>query len=152
MMKLITCNYDKEDGVSHLVEYLIITSILILLMIIMFLSIKPVFIDGPLNQLNYYAYNDIGNGISTRIVDLYAIAPEQNLPYEVIINSKFDIPDEIAGRGYFVEVSRGDERYGSLIITGDVQRTEISLSGIGETISVFGRTGSSGLNEISYTY
>ena len=151
---------DAESGVSHLIEYMIITSILILLIIILTLSIVPVFIEGPLNTLNYYAYNDIGNGVSTRIVDLYTIIPEQNLEgyitqysyYDVSVFSKFDIPDEIAGRGYFVEVVEGGTRNGSLIITGDTQTTQISLSGIGETIGVVGRTSSSGLNQISYNY
>jgi hypothetical protein len=153
-MKDTTSKYlPDEQGVSHLIEYFIISSILVLLMIIMILSTKPVFIDTPLNQLTYHAYNDIGNGVSTRIVDLYIIAPEQNLAYEnVTINSKFDIPDDVAGRGYYVEVTKGSTSYGSLVISGDIQRTEISLSGIGETISVVGNTSSSGLNEISYHY
>jgi hypothetical protein len=161
MMKEVDfCKINYESGVSHLIEYMIITGILILLMIIMTLSIVPVFVEGPLNNLNYYAYNDIGNGVSTRIVDLYSIVPEQNLEgyitrysyYDVAVLSKFDIPDEIAGRGYFVEVVEGGTRNGSLIISGDSQTTQISLSGIGETIGVIGKTSSSGLNQISYNY
>ena len=150
----------SEEAVSHLIEYLIISGVLILLMIILTLSTIPVFITGPMNQLDYYAYNDIGNGVSTRIVDLYTIIPEQNLGdyntryyyVDVHVFSNFDIPDDIAGRGYFVEVVEGGTRSGSLIITGDTQTTQISLSGIGETIGVIGRTSSSGLNQISYNY
>jgi hypothetical protein len=153
-----TNGIDSEEAVSHLLEYLIISGVLILLMIIMTLSIVPVFIAGPMNQLNYYAYNDIGNGVSTRIVDLYTIIPEQNTGsynsrfyyINVNISSKFDIPDEIAGRGYFVEVTKGATRNGSLIVSGDGPETQISLSGIGETIGVIGRTSSGGLNEITY--
>ena len=151
---------DNEEGVSRLIEYLMITSILLLLMIIMTLSIVPVFIEGPLNRLNYYAYNDVGNGVSTRIVDLYSIIPEQNEDRyitrsshtDVSVLSKFDIPDEIAGRGYYVEVVEGGTLHGALIISWDSYQTQISLSGIGETIGVLGSTSSSGLNKISYRY
>jgi hypothetical protein len=158
MMKPVTCSCDSEEGVSHLVEYLLITSMLILLMVIMLLSVKPVFVDGPTNQLNYYAFNDIGNGLSTRIVDLYVITPDKQSMSITSIKSHFDIPDEVAGRGYYVEVTNGTPhgtesgQYGSLIITGDNIQTRISLSGIGGTIGVIGNTSSSGLNEISYTY
>jgi len=143
-----------------LIEYLLITSVLLLLMIIMTLSIVPVFIEGPLNRLNYYTYNDVGNGVSTRIVDLYSVIPEQNREgyitryshTDVSVLSQFDIPGEIAGRGYYVEVVEGGTLHGVLIISGDTYRTQISLSGIGETIGVIGKTSGSGLNEISYSY
>jgi len=137
--------FDNEEGVSHLLEYIIITGILLLLMIIMLLYIYPIFIESPTNQVKYHAYTDIGNGVSTRIVDLYVIAPGTGN-----ITSKFDIPDDVAGQGYYVDITTRSLGSDVLTVAGSNMRIQISLAGIGATIGVGGNTSSSGLNEISY--
>jgi hypothetical protein len=141
---------DKESGVSHMIEYTMITGIVILLFVIMVPMVTEAFIRGPTEQLTESAYTDIGNGVSTRIIDLYAIIPYYNT---ATITTKFDIPDDVAGRGYQVEIE-GDP--GEMIqISGDsgISAT-ISLAGIGKT--VFGRsegsTTASGLNSIEYQF
>ena len=74
-----TTNYpDKESGVSHMIEYIIITGIVVLLFMIMVPMVTEGFIRGPTEQLTESAYTDIGNGVSTRIIDLYAIIPYNN--------------------------------------------------------------------------
>jgi hypothetical protein len=143
MMQSVT--YDPEEGVSNLIEYLTITGTLVILIVIMMLSIQPVFIEGPVYQLRSNSFMDIGNGVSTRIVDLYVIAPDNG-----VITSKFDIPDDVAGRGYFVDIITRTEGKDVLIVSGDNIRDQISLAGIGATIGVGGNTSSSGLNEIYY--
>lgn len=114
----------------------------------MTLSINPVFIEGPVNQLSYNAYTDVGNGISTRIVDLYVIAP-----YEGNILTKFDIPDDVVGKGYFVNIETGGGGNDMLIVSGNNNiQSKTSLAGIGDEIlrGAEGSTSSSGINEISY--
>ena len=54
---------DKESGVSHLVEYLIISGVLLLFMVIMVPMVSTIFIEGPTNQLTSHAFTDIGNGM-----------------------------------------------------------------------------------------
>jgi hypothetical protein len=136
---------DREGGVASLIEYLIISGVLMVLMVIMVLSINPIFIDGPLHQLTYNSYTDIGNGVSTRIVDLYVIAP-----YEGDIHTDFDIPDDVAGRGYFVKIVSGTQGNDMLIVSGNNIESKMSLAGIGATLGVEGNTSSSGLNDIYY--
>jgi hypothetical protein len=136
----------SESGVSHLVEYILISSILVILMVITFLSLNNVFVYDPLNKLNYYAYEDIGNGISTRMVDLYIIAPTDGN-----VTTSFDIPDDVAGRGYVVEVFSGTGHKDILRVTNGEITSDISLAGIGASLGVMGRTTSSGLNQISYS-
>ena len=92
---------DKESGVSHMIEYTIITGIVILLFVIMVPMVTEAFIRGPTEQLTESAYTDIGNGVSTRIIDLYAIIPYYNT---ATITTKFDIPDDVAGRDYWVSI------------------------------------------------
>jgi hypothetical protein len=141
---------DSESGVSHLIEYIIITGIVILLFVIMVPMANQTFIETPTNYLTGYAYTDIGNGVSTRIIDLYAIIPYYN---NATIVTKFDIPNEVAGRDYRVEIE-GDPGEIIRISGGSGISSTISLAGIGET--VFGRsegnTTASGLNYIEYTY
>lgn len=143
-MKHYDYQNNHESGVSHLLEYVFITSVLVTLMVIMVLSINPVFFERPLYQLKDNAFIDIGNGVSTRIVDLYVIAPDNGT-----ITTHYDIPDVVAGRGYLVEVS-GDAPNDAIVVTGDGITRKAPLAGIGATLGVSGSTSSSGVNEIQY--
>jgi len=151
----ITKPVDSESGVSHLIEYLIISGIVLLLLIIMVPMVNEAFIEGPTNYLTSYAYTDIGNGVSTRIIDLYAIIPYYNT---ATIITKFDVPDDVAGRDYWIEINPGPPERphdNTITITGRSGiHSTISLAGIGETI--FGRsegnTTASGVNYIEYRY
>jgi hypothetical protein len=135
----------SEKGVSDLIEYLIISGILMLLIVITVLTITPVAIYQPADQLSEYAFIDIGNGISTRIVDLYVIAPNEGN-----ITTKFDIPDDVVGRGYEVEIL-GEQGDKVSVFQSNIRR-EVPLAGIGETLKTGGRTTGQGLNEICYDY
>jgi hypothetical protein len=141
----------REEGVSSLIEYIQITGMLLLFIVIILLSVYPVFIHNPLYTLTHHSYIDVGNGVSTRMVDLYVISPYvQNK--EGLVVTDFDIPDDIAGRGYIVEVNPSTEGKGDdvLIISGDLLESEVPLAGIGSTLALKGRTSSAGLNLICY--
>jgi hypothetical protein len=144
-MRRTTDHKVRDAGVSSLIEYIFISGVLILFMVILLLFINPLFIEGPMNQLTRHAYTDIGNGISARIVDIYILAP-----FEGDIRTQFDIPDDVAGRGYFVAIEPASGGKDMLIISGDTMEVGMSLSGIGATLGVTGSTSSSGLNEIRY--
>jgi len=147
----ITRPVDNESGVSHLVEYMIISGIIVLLLVIMVPMVNEAFIRGPTDYLTGHAYTDIGNGVSTRIVDLFAIIPYGN---NATITTKFDLPDDVAGRDYWIDIEPGppekplDDR---IVISGrsGISST-ISLAGIGETIGAEGNTTAAGLNTIEY--
>jgi hypothetical protein len=146
---------DRESGVSHLVEYILITGVVVLLFVITISMTNETFIERPTNYLTGYAYTDIGNGVSTRIVDLFAIIPYNN---NATITTQFDIPDEVAGRDYWIEIVPGPpERPSDNMIRisgGSGISSTISLSGIGETVfgQSEGRTTASGLNYIEYSF
>ena len=144
----------REDaGVSSLVEYLIISGILILFIVITVPIVTTVFIDQPTNTLTQYAFIDIGNGMSTRIIDFYSVIPHYN---KCAISTKFDIPDDVGGRDYRVEIIHSAERKDDFIVIsrGDYE-ARISLAGIGATENfgwAGGNTTASGLNRIEYVY
>ena len=76
-----------------------ISAVLMALFIVMLLLVNTNIMEDPANRLIYVSFTDIGNGVSTRMVDVYAIAPNEG-----DITTHFDIPDEIVGRGYLVDL------------------------------------------------
>jgi len=133
-----------EAGVTNLMEYISVSSILIILLVVVMFMVNAVFMEGPANTLRYHAFTDIGNGISVRIVDIYVIAPDTGT-----INSTFDIPDEVAGKAYYVEVEGQSDAQKIVVESGDI-RSRIDISGIGATKAVTGKTTSGGWNIIQY--
>jgi hypothetical protein len=113
-------------------------------MIVMMFTVNSVFMEGPTDTLRYHAFVDIGNGISTRIVDLYVISPGNGT-----IETKFDIPDDVAGADYFVEASGKGSSQMILVHGGNVQ-SQVAIAGIGATRTVTGNTTGAGWNRIQY--
>lgn len=138
----------REDaGVANLIEYLMVSGILMALMIVMLLLINTNFMENPANRLTYNAFTDIGNGISTRIVDVYALAPSDGT-----LSTAFDIPDDVAGLDYMVTVGRGANPIDQDVeVSRGVVDIHVSLAGIGASRGVTGNTTGRGLNRISYS-
>ena len=133
-----------EAGVTNLMEYISVTSILLILLVVVMFTVNAVFMEGPANTLRFHAFTDIGNGISVRIVDIYVIAPDTGS-----LTTKFDIPDDVAGGEYYVEVEGAQQYQKILVGRGDIQ-SRIDIAGIGASKGVTGRTTSRGWNVIQY--
>jgi len=135
-----------DAGVTNMIEYVMVSAVLMTLFIVMLLLVHANFVETPVNTLTYSAFTDIGNGISTRIVDVYAIAPERGN-----ISSNFDLPNDIGGRSYLVEI-RGDAQGQTVAISRDYIITHIALAGIGASKhgQAGGNTTGAGINKISY--
>ena len=137
-----------EAGVATLIEYILISGVLTGLFIVVLLLTNTHFMEMPARTITYSAYTDISNGVSTRIVDIYAIAPANG-----DITSRFDIPDEVAGRGYLVEVGNlysEDLSAQTVRISGNSVVANVAIAGIGSTRRAGGNTTGSGMNRISY--
>lgn len=133
-----------EKGVANLMEYIMISGILVVLLVVTMLTVNSAIMEKPAEEMSYYAFTDIGNGVSTRIVDIYVIAPDSGT-----IRSKFDIPDEVLGNDYNVKISLlGEDQ--EIQVYHDRVESSISLAGIGATKGVTGNTTGSGLNWITY--
>jgi hypothetical protein len=136
----------KEAGVATMIEYIIISGILMTLFVVMLLLVNTNFMEGPANAITYSAFTDISNGISTRIVDTYAIAPEKGN-----ITSQFNIPDDVAGRGYFVEIgSNGEDSAQTVTVSRGTIVANVAIAGIGSTERAGGNTTGTGMNRISF--
>ena len=133
-----------ECGVTNLMEYIMISGILVVLLVVTMLTVNTAIMEKPAEEMSYYAFTDIGNGVSTRIVDIYVIAPDSGT-----IRSKFDIPDDVLGNDYNVKISLlGEDQ--EIQVYHDQVESSISLAGIGATKGVTGNTTGSGLNWITY--
>lgn len=137
---------DRKDdaGVTNLIEYVMITGILMFLMVVMMLMVNSSIMQGPVNQVSLAAFTDIGNGVSTRIVEVYVTAP-----YNGTISTSFDLPDDVAEKAYFVEIGQVGTSQDVTVSRGDLY-SKISLAGIGATRNVTGSTTGRGINRISY--
>jgi hypothetical protein len=134
-----------EDAFTPMIEYVSITGILMLLTVIIIFATNAVLIEGPSNTLKYHHYVDIGNGVSTRIVDLYSISPVNGR-----INTTFDIPNDVAGQDYFVELSGYRQNQRIIVTDGNRVNTVIDIAGIGATRGAIGGTTAKGENIIRY--
>lgn len=136
----------EEAGVANLIEYVMISGVLMFLMVVMMLMVNTNIMEGPADQVSYSAFTDIGNGISTRIVDVYITAP-----YNGTISTVFDIPDDVAGKDYFVEIGQGATPTNQdVTVWRGYLSSKVSLAGIGATRGVMGNTTGRGINKISY--
>jgi hypothetical protein len=134
----------SEEGVTNLLEYVFVSGTLLMLIIVMMFVVNAVFMEGPANTLSYHTFTDIGNGVSTRIVDLYIIAPRDG-----VIVTKFDLPDEVAGRDYSVEALYAEEKQQIRVRRGDIYSLT-AIAGIGATKGVTGNTTGRGWNRICF--
>ena len=136
----------NESAVANMIEYLMISGVIMALLIVLLLLVNTNIMEDPANRLVYVAFTDIGNGISTRIVDVYAIAPVKGT-----VSTKFDIPDDIAGKEYSVEIGPGANPVDQdvMVSRGSIE-AHIALAGIGASKGVAGNTTGRGMNIIRY--
>jgi len=138
----------SESGVATLIEYVMITSVFMVLFVVMLMLVNANIMVNPANTLSYYAFTDIGNGISTEIVDVYSLAPQNGT-----ISTKFSIPQDVAGEAYSVDIepsiNLNDQ---DVIVWRNSVSSNTSLSGImlSDQGTVIGNTTNQGINMISY--
>jgi len=149
---------DNSEAVSNLLANIMITSVLMILFVAVILATNVVFIEGPSDNLKYHHYIDIGNGVSTRIVDLYILAPKDEhgrRTGNVRIESIFDLPYDVGGKDYRVMLNPVKTGTSQQIIVTDASQSSnvasnIAIAGIGETLPVMGNTSGNNLNRIIY--
>jgi hypothetical protein len=140
---------NKDVGVTGLIEYVMVSTIMMILMVVMLLQVNANFMVEPKYLLTSSEFTDIGNGVSTRIVEVYAIAPVTGN-----ISSSYQLPDDILGQGYSINIGTDPGAQSSQVVTvsaGGIE-TNVSIAGISSSLQGvgMGNTTGSGINQISY--
>jgi hypothetical protein len=150
MRHILILKTPQDQAVSSLIAYLVISGILMVLIVVTMIMVSNTIIEQPANQLTYYSFIDISNGVSTRIVDVYAIPAGSSII--VSITSHYSIPDSVAGRDYQVDISPYTDTGASQAVTvsrGTMKNT-VYISGIGASRSAGGSSTGRGVKQISF--
>ena len=91
-------------GVSTLTSYIMISSIAIIFFGIIALTTTGTFIRGPSQIVMRGDFSDIGNDISTNIVDIYIVAPENGT-----LNTSLRMPTSVAMQEYNASVDESNQ-------------------------------------------
>jgi len=126
------------DAVSNMVEFILISGIAILFFVMITLSSSEIFIEGAGKTVAMQRFGDIGNDISTRVVDFYIVAPDNGT-----LTTDLTMPRSAGGHDYEVDaniVDVADQR-----ITVRSQRSpnlevSITINGIAHTVAIRGTT------------
>lgn len=118
-----TTSSDDPAG-SNLIAYIIFSGILVVIIIIMLVSVTPLLLDAPTQQITETAFIDIGNGISTAIVDTYAFS---NRFDSSTLTTKVTVPRKVLGKEYDITVKGNGT---TIEITRDPFTTSIALPGV----------------------
>jgi|LGOV01.1.fsa_nt_gb hypothetical protein len=118
-----------EKAVSTTLGYILVVSIGVTFFSILMLSLNSIFYDTPKAIVTESVYNDLGNEISTKMVDIYIIAPMNGS-----IDTKFDIPINIANERYKIEIGSSKDQEIIVSSLDSSNNVAISINGIGHSM------------------
>lgn len=131
---------------ANMIEYVMISGVCTGLLIVMLLLVNTYILQNPADELSYIAFTDIGNGVSARIVDVYALAPVDGS-----IATKIDLPTDVADKDYYIDIEPGTDPIDQNVkVSQGYIESDVSLAGIGASRGVAGNTTGSGMKRISY--
>jgi hypothetical protein len=129
---------NNEDAVSTTLAYVLFSAISLILYMMVLLNANDILIKGPSNIVMNDQYRDIGNMLSTKITDMYLIAPENGY-----IETEYRIPAEIARENYMINA---DQAFTDEIIEVRSTASEKSVS-----VTINGIAGSMPINGTAYS-
>jgi hypothetical protein len=152
MSKLSANIWFDEDGVAPTVEYILTFVVASSIFALLIMNFSPLFISSPQYIVTRNQLADIGNDVSTKVIDTYLVAPDDGR-----ITTYFDIPGTVAA-GYTYNVSvvqmTGKDQDDSEVSVFTADRSiyvNTTLSGAGLTIPISGNTTSTWyLHDITY--
>ncbi|MDY6965071.1 MAG: hypothetical protein SVM80_03765 [Halobacteriota archaeon] len=139
--------FKETRAVSGLMEFIFTSGIAIALFTIMLLYSQGLFIEDPGETVALERFSDIGNDVSTKIVDIYIIAPENGK-----IVTDLTMPTSVGGHDYQVNTqAQADQMVTVSSLTSSDLEVTVSINGITHTVGVTGTTSSrSTQHQLSY--
>jgi len=132
-------NLKDNRAVSYSLEYIMISSVSILLFLSVITLSGSILLDLPTDIAATQQFNDVGNDIGTKLIMFYLIAPENGT-----LSTPLDMPANIGGHTYMVKLSATNTTDQRVIIDADDLDLNISytINGIGASIPINGWTNS----------
>lgn len=136
--------FDDDKGVTSSIQYIITFAISAGIFTLFIIYVNPLFIATPQYIVTQNQFEDIGNGISTMIIDTYLIAPDDGK-----LSTSFEVPYTVAGNTYNISVMQASttsqDREVNIVSDSKPQSVRISLNGANSTIPINGTTSSTSL-------
>ncbi len=131
-----------DKAVSITIGYVLFSGIFLIFFIILLLVSNDLLVAGSSDIVVKDQYSDIGNMISTKIMDMYLIAPENGY-----IETEFRIPSEIGKEGYVINANaiETDETI-EINSTVSDKKISVTLNGIARSMPITGTAYSNSAN------
>ncbi len=129
---------NNKDAVSTTLAYILFSAIFLVLYMIVLLNANDLLIKGPSNIVVKEQYRDIGNMISTKITDMYLIAPENGY-----IETEYRIPAEIGKESYIINADQAN--------TDEIIEVKSASSEKSVSVTMNGIAGSMPINGTAYS-
>jgi hypothetical protein len=125
---------DCENAVSLTVSYILLSGISLIFFTTLLLASNDLLINGPTNIVIEEQYGDVGNMISTKIMYMYLIAPENGY-----IETDYKIPAEIGRETYMIktDLANTDEILEIQSEASD-KNVRVTLNGIASSMPING--------------
>ena len=139
-MKAILKN---EEGVSVIVEYIMLTLICIVFFMMISASSYNLFIERPSKIVVDDQFSDIGNMMSTVITDMYLVLPANGK-----METQYIIPDMAGHEPFYInaDIDLNDAPQDQIIEVGSYssdQKVRVTIQGIAATMPINGTVSSS---------
>lgn len=138
MLKKMNGIFEDTRAVSTVLEFVFTTGIAITLFILILLYSTGMFIEAPGRTVALERFTDIGNDISTKIVDIYIIAPENG-----ILITDLTMPTSVGGHDYMVDA---EAQVNQMVTVRSMKSPELTVS-----VTINGITQSVGVNGSTYS-
>lgn len=147
-MKAMRKSSFNDRGASILVEYIVIAGILTIFMFFITVQLNDTFINIPTKIVMKNQFEDIGNQITAKMVDVALVAPESGN-----VNVKLYMPYSIGDHDYQAGFIQSEGDYVLEIRANEIDKVEIlPIGNIGLQVMPEGYTFSLDVeNELSYT-
>ena len=139
---------DDNNGVSSVIELILTFVIASLIFSLIIMNVTPLLIDQPRYMVTRNQFEDVGNGVSTMLIDTYLIAPSNGA-----LSTGFVIPSTVGGSTYNISVTdlgSTDRELRIHSLDSDVY-VVLTLNGVHSTLPINGTVNSTDIvHRINY--
>lgn len=123
-----------DRGVSTTFGYILTVGISVIFFSLVVLTYSSILIQSPTTLAVMGQYNDVGNEVSSKIMDIYVIAPENGT-----LETDLRLPGELGGEGYVIEfIPAGSDQEIRVASLDGEREVHLTLNGVNHTVSLNG--------------